>query len=67
MPFTGSELTSIQTLLNTCWNVITALFGGVSNVVSVLVNSNNVILLIPTGIALGYAIVKIFRKFIVSI
>lgn len=67
MPFTGSTLTVMQTILNTIWNVVTALFGGVSNVVSVLMNSNNVILLIPTGIAIGYAIVKIFRRFIVSI
>lgn len=49
------------------WNVITTLFSGVSNVVGVLVNSDNVLLLIPTGIALGYAIVKLFRRFIVSI
>lgn len=57
----------MSALLTTLGYVTSALWAGVTSVVGVLTASGNEILLVPTGIALGYAIVKIFRRFIVSI
>lgn len=57
----------MSTLLTTLGYVTSALWSGVTAVVGVLTASGNELLLIPTGVALGYAIVKIFRRFIVSI
>lgn len=57
----------MQAILTTLGYVTSTLWDGVGQVVTTLTASGNEILLIPTGIALGYAIVKIFRRFIVSI
>ena len=68
MPFvagSGESLTGIQTLLNNAWSVLTAVFGQIAGIVDVIVD--NPLLMIPTGIALAYACVKIFRRFIVSV